>query len=67
MFGGDAEDHSNDAAVETAVDDLMHQLYEAFYENRVGLRRAFRFFDVDHDGLITASEFKVDGTLFSQC
>ena len=33
--------------VQDMVSELMLQLHTTFYENKIGLRRAFRYFDVD--------------------
>ena len=76
LFAEEAASAAEVAKVESTVDDLMQQLYQAFYDHKarsplyrycsrecailqVGLRRAFRFFDVDEDGCITPAEFKV--------
>ena len=40
------------------VAELMLQLHTTFYENKIGLRRAFRYFDVDEDGTVTPAELK---------
>jgi len=40
------------------VTELMHQLHATFFENKIGLRRAFRYFDINEDGTVTPAELK---------
>eukprot|EP01006_Ploeotia_vitrea_P016760 TRINITY_DN47624_c0_g1_i1.p2 TRINITY_DN47624_c0_g1~~TRINITY_DN47624_c0_g1_i1.p2 ORF type:complete len:417 (+),score=48.48 TRINITY_DN47624_c0_g1_i1:1610-2860(+) len=43
---------------DSAVQSLLQQLLGTLYEHRVELRRAFQFFDTDHDGTVTADELR---------